>query len=112
MVPVTPLAWLLAAVLLLAGALNLRGPAFVREEFARLGFPAWARHAVGGLEWLAAILLLLPSWRGAGAVLAALVLLGVVASLARDAAWMRLEYPVVLLVLAALVGWATPWPAP
>ena len=106
MVPAATLGWLLAVVMLFAGGLNLLGPAFVRDEFARFGFPPWTRLAVGGLEWVAALLLVLPGWRAIGAGLAALVLLGVLAVLAREGAWMRLEYPGVLLVHAALTALA------
>jgi uncharacterized membrane protein YphA (DoxX/SURF4 family) len=99
----TGVALILAAAMAIGGTLNLAGPAFVREEFARWGYPGWLRPAVGVVEWVAALLLLLPATRPFGAALALAVLVGVLASLARDRAWLRCEYPAVLLVIALLV---------
>lgn len=99
----TGLALILAAAMAIGGTLNLAGPGFVRDEFRRWGYPAWLRPAVGAAEWAAALMLLVPITRAFGAALALAVLVGVLASLARDHAWLRCEYPAVLLVIAAMV---------
>lgn len=94
---------LLAAAMAVGAMLNLAAPGFIRAEFDRWGYPPALRIAVGTAEAAAALLLLVPSLRGIGAALALAVLAGVVFTLARDRAWLRLEYPIVLVVLAALV---------
>ncbi|MGG5817771.1 DoxX family protein [Falsiroseomonas sp. HW251] len=96
-------ALILAGAMAIAAVLNLRAPRFVRAEFARWGYPSSLRIAVGVVEAAAAVMLLFPSWRARGAALALAVLAGVIATLLRDRAWLRLEYPVVLAVLALLV---------
>lgn len=90
---------LLAAVLIWAAVLNAGGPEFVRREFARWGYPAWLRYSVALAELAAAVLLISAGFRW-GAWLALVVLAGVIASLARDRAWLRMEYPAVLAALA------------
>jgi uncharacterized membrane protein YphA (DoxX/SURF4 family) len=97
------LAVLLAAAMAIAAALNLSGPGFIREEFARWGYPPLLRLGVGAAEALAALLLLLPATRGAGALLAVGVLAGVLFTLARDRAWLRCEYPAFLAAVALLI---------
>ena len=98
------LAWLLALVFVWAGGLNLIGPGFIREEFDSWHYPPWLRSSVGVLEWLAAILLVWPVLRAIGCLVAMIVLLGVVVTLFRDRQLMRLEYPLVLLALAAIIA--------
>lgn len=93
----------LAAAMAIGAGLNLAAPGFIRAEFDRWGYPPLLRIAVGLAEALAAILLLVPATRGYGAALALAVLAGVVGTLARDRAWLRLEYPIVLVILALLV---------
>lgn len=97
------LAWVLVAVFAWAGALNLYGPSFVRAEFQRWGYPRGLRLAVGGAEWLAAVLLLWPASRFFGATVGLAILFGVVLSLGRTREWMRLEYPAVLITLCILL---------
>ena len=94
---------LLAAAMAIGAALNLAGPGFVREEFRRWGYPAPLRIAAGLAEAAAAVLLLIPAARPAGALLALAVLLGVLVTLARDSAWLRCEYPAALAILAVLI---------
>jgi uncharacterized membrane protein YphA (DoxX/SURF4 family) len=98
------IAVLLALAFTWAAALNLTGPDFIRSEFDAWGYPKWLRPLVGLLELAAAAALLFPASRVFGATLGAAILVGVVTTLARDRAWMRLEYPLVLLALCAYVG--------
>lgn len=98
------LAWMLAAILVWAGALNVVGPGFIRAEFEAWGYPAWLRIAAGLAEWSAALALLFPPTRVLGCALAIAVLLGVLATLARYRQWMRLEYPLVMLFLSVWIG--------
>lgn len=98
------LACLLSAVLIWAGALNVLGPAFIREEFEAWGYPNWFRIAVGLTEWVAAVCLVIPALRMTGCVLATAVLVGVVGTFWRDRQKMRMEYPLVLLALTLIVA--------
>jgi uncharacterized membrane protein YphA (DoxX/SURF4 family) len=95
--------WLLVAVFLWAGTLNLLGPAFVRNEFARWGYPSALRIAVGCAELAAALMLVAPATRPMGGALATLVLAGVIVSLWRTREWMRMEYPLILGALTVLI---------
>src|SRR3954451_6423405 len=90
--------WVLAAVFVSAGGLNLVGPGFIRDEFESWNYPPWLRTSVGVLEGVAAILLVWPRFRRLiGRLVAMIVLLGVIITLLRDRQLMRLEYPLVLL---------------
>jgi uncharacterized membrane protein YphA (DoxX/SURF4 family) len=96
--------WVVAAVFVWAGGLNLVGPGFIRDEFESWNYPPWLRTSVGVLEGLAAILLVWPRFRLIGCLVAMIVLLGVIITLLRDRQLMRLEYPLVLLALAAIIA--------
>ncbi len=95
---------LLAATLAWAGCLNLAGPHFIRAEFKAWGYSDRLRIAAGALEWSAAVAVLFPTFRLIGCLIAAAVLLGVLFTLLRERAYMRLEYPLVLLVLVLIVA--------
>jgi len=95
---------LLALAFAFAATLNLSGPQFIRTSFDAWGYPTWLRLLVGVLELAAAVALLFPASRPFGATLGAVILVGVLATLARDRVWMRLEYPLFLLALCAFIG--------
>lgn len=96
---------LLAAALAWAAALNAYGPQFVLLEFERWAYPRWLRLGVAAAEFAAAALLLSPAFMY-GSAIALMVLAGVIFSLNRDRAWLRMEYPAMLvaLALATLIG--------
>jgi uncharacterized membrane protein YphA (DoxX/SURF4 family) len=98
------LAWLLACLFVWAGALNIIGPKFIRDEFDSWDYPPWLRVAAGAAEWLGAFLLIWPQYRLIGCFVGIIVLLGVILTLLRDRQPMRLEYPLVLLALTVLVA--------
>jgi len=96
---------IIAGAFLIAGIINLSGPAMVRAEFAKFGYPDWLRMTVAATEVLGSILLLMKGtqWLGASILLA--VTLGVLLSLLRSREWMRMQYPFVLLfLLVVLLG--------
>ncbi|MBR0869442.1 DoxX family protein [Bradyrhizobium tropiciagri] len=95
---------LLSAVLIWAGGLNLAGPDFIREEFAKWGYSDGLRMSVGLAEWAAAIALIVVPFRMLGCALAAIILLGVIVTFARDRSLMRLEYPLVLLAIDMMIA--------
>jgi uncharacterized membrane protein YphA (DoxX/SURF4 family) len=98
------LAWLLACIFVWAGALNIVGPKFIRDEFNSWHYPQWLRLAAGASEWLAAVLLIWPRFRLIGCLVGVVVLFGVIVTLLRVGQLMRLEYPLVLLALAVLIA--------
>lgn len=93
---------LLAAALTWAAVLNAWGPEFVRFEFKRWGYPTWLRYGVALAELAAAMLLINAAFKW-GAWLSLGVLGGVLASLAKDRAWLRMEYPAMLAALAIVI---------
>jgi len=80
------------------------------EKFARWGYPSWFSFVVGGLEILAAVLLVHPRRRFLGAVILLFVLTGGVTThiINHDSISDSVAAPV-HLVLAAIVALAT-WP--
>ena len=61
----TLLAWPLALALLGAGVVNGAGPARIRDDFLRWGYPPWWNLVTGALEGLAAALIAWPATRAA-----------------------------------------------
>ena len=57
-----------------AGLFNMIGTAATRSDFVRWGYPPWWRHFTGGLEMATAILVALPTTRGAGLILGAVII--------------------------------------
>lgn len=94
--------WSLALILAGSAYLNLTGPDFVKEEFAHWGYPSWLPVAVGVAELLSAAALLFASTRSYGALLALVVLVGVVFSLSKTQEWLRMQFP--LLMAALCIG--------
>jgi uncharacterized membrane protein YphA (DoxX/SURF4 family) len=69
---------LLSALFVSAGLAQLVGPWFVRDRFARWGYPDWFRTAVGVWELEAATMLWSSQLRTAGAAQLGLLLLGAI----------------------------------
>lgn len=97
------LPWLVAAVFIHAGWLNVSGPSFIQEEFNRWGFPSWFRLAVGWLEVAGAVLLMFEASRFVGSVILIVIMLGVCFTIVRHADWHNLSFPLVLLALSAYI---------
>lgn len=100
----TLLSSLLAVVFAWAGCLNFFMPAFVRQEYENWRYPVWLGRLVGIAEWLTAAALITQFYPRAGLALGLMVLLGVIATLAKSSQWMRIEYPLVLAA-ASLIVW-------
>ncbi|WP_170984489.1 DoxX family protein [Rhodoligotrophos defluvii] len=98
------LCWIVAAALLIHGSANTAGADFARRAFESFGYPKWMLTTVGLAELTAAALLLYSPTRGIGVAIAGICLIGAVGTLARQRAWREMEYPAILLSLAALIG--------
>ncbi|QBR02619.1 DoxX family protein [Paraburkholderia pallida] len=82
-----------------AGIVNLAGPSFIRAEFAKWGYPNGFRVAIAIIELIGSLALLFATTRIAGASILLVVILGVLASFSRSREWMKMQYPLVLLLL-------------
>ena len=90
----------LVALFFGAGVVNAVGPAAIRGEFARWGYPPWWRFLTGGLEIVSAALIGLPATRPIGLALGALVILAAALTVLRFREYARLAP---LGVFAALI---------
>jgi uncharacterized membrane protein YphA (DoxX/SURF4 family) len=90
----------LGAVMTGAGAMNLVGPQRVRDSFARWGYPAGFHRVTGGLEVIAALLLLFPATSRAGAIGSVVILVAALMTLVRCREWGHLPGAVVLTLAA------------
>jgi membrane-bound metal-dependent hydrolase YbcI (DUF457 family) len=75
--------WLLVAGFFGAGAFNAIGTASTRADFARWGYPTWWCRMTGGLEIVAAILIVLPAGSLAGLVLGAIIVTAAILTVVR-----------------------------
>jgi len=75
------LLWLLILFFVVGGAVNLAGPAGVREDYRRWGYPSWFRFVTGTLEIVSALMTIAPATRPAGLVLGAVIMIGAAATL-------------------------------
>ncbi|MCX4160186.1 MULTISPECIES: DoxX family protein [Paraburkholderia] len=78
------LAMIVAALFVVAGAINLAGRGAVRSDFARWGYPVWFRWLCGALELLGAALLFGQQTRVLGLVLASAIMIGALFTLLRN----------------------------
>jgi hypothetical protein len=69
-------ALLLAAVFVAIGAVQLKGPAFVRDAYARWDYAESVRPITGTLDIVAGLMLAAPALRGWGIALAAVLSFG------------------------------------
>jgi putative oxidoreductase len=109
-------AWVLSVVLavgfLAAGGSKLAAVPYQVQLFGLLGFPVWFMYVTGVLEIAGAVALLIPRYAVVGAVLIICVMLGALASLLMHAQMSLLPATLVLLVLAAAVGYLRSWRLP
>lgn len=94
----------LAAMFVMSGLSKLTAAVAMVALFDAIGIGQWFRFVTGSLELLAAILLLIPAWSGAGATILVAVMTGAVIThlfvVGGSAA-----VPFALLVAATLVAW-------
>lgn len=95
---------LLAAVFLWAGITKFLGVSFWTESFPRWGFPVWMRWAIGAIECVGALLLLIPPVAIVGATLLAALMFGALVIQSSAGEFMVIPFPIVLLVLLVLLG--------
>ncbi|QEI07551.1 DoxX family protein [Pigmentiphaga aceris] len=99
------LAWGLAAFFLFGSVLNAIAPASIRASFTRWGYPDWFHYVTAALEFLTAVLLVLPAFRLAGVALAILVMIAAIVTLLHHDEHAHAVAPCVVLALATACGW-------
>ncbi|SAL13880.1 hypothetical protein AWB71_00448 [Caballeronia peredens] len=92
-----------ALAFLAAGVVNAIGPAPIRSEFEKWGYPAWLRLIVAAVEFGGAICMMLAETHRFGAVTLLIIVLGVLVSFIRSREWMRMQYPLMLLLLLIIL---------
>jgi hypothetical protein len=94
-------AWLVGAVLMAAGFVNLAGPRKLREAYANWEFPPRFYLVAGVLEVTAATFLAVPDMRIWGIALAGLIAFGAVVTLFNQRRYWS-AVPAIILMLALL----------
>lgn len=100
--------WILAAFLLFGSGLNAVGPRPIRADYVRWGYPRGFRFVTAGLELAAAILLVVPAFQLAGALLGASIMTAAVATTLKHGEPARAVAPALTLawaVTAAALIW-------
>jgi putative oxidoreductase len=103
---------LLALAFLGAGFTKLSSQPMMVTEFTAFGLPMWFMYVTGVIEVVSAVLVLIPRLSGIGAALLVCVMVGaLVAHISHGQAAM-IGVPVVLLVLAIVLGTLRGWSRP
>ena len=100
------LEWALAAFFGLAFVINTFLVKVVNPDYLRWGYPDWFHFVSGGLDLVAALLLMAPATRVFGVALGCAIMLAAVATVTYHREYKRALPPVVVLGLLAIVGWA------
>src|ERR1700677_836887 len=101
------LAWALAAFFTLGAVINVLAPASTAAEYRRWGYPDWFHFVTGALELATAVLLALTATRLLGAGLGGAVMLAATSTVIVHREYVRAAMPILILVLLAIVAWAT-----
>ena len=99
-------AWLIAAVFLLGGGLNVVGSTKLREEFANWGYPPWFHRVNGVLQLVAAALIMIPAYRLWGLLFGGLVCVAAALTLVRAGAFKMLPPSLILIVVITVLATA------
>jgi uncharacterized membrane protein YphA (DoxX/SURF4 family) len=112
----TIVTWILSVLLALAfvgaGLAKLSGQPMMVAEFTTFGYPLWFLYFTGALEVICAVLLLVPRLAGVGAALIVCVMIGALFSHLTHGQVAMIGAPVVLLILALVVGTLRGWIRP
>ncbi|HXV63197.1 MAG TPA: DoxX family protein [Vicinamibacteria bacterium] len=96
----------LGVVYLFTGGLKLAGMEMMIESFRGWGYSVTFMYVIGVLEVAGAVMLLTSRMRVYGATLISILMIGAVFTHLRAGEWMMVPGPMIMLALAATVGWA------
>ena len=98
---------LLAVGFVAVGALKLGGVSATRwgERFEQWGYPANAHYAVGVIEIIGGLGVLIPRWRGAASLILAVLMAGALGTHAVHGEFSRVVPPLILGGLACVMFW-------
>ncbi|RZJ32518.1 MAG: DoxX family protein [Brevundimonas sp.] len=99
------IAWAVAAFYVVGAIGNWIAPPTIQADYSRWGYPGWFHYLTAVMEMAAAVMLFLPEWRIAGAVLGTLVMLGALATVLRHREFTHAIAPSVVAAFSILVGW-------
>jgi len=99
------LRWILAAFFVFGGIGNIIAPEPIASDYIRWGYPDWFHFVTGGMELVAAVLLLSKA-RLYGAFLAVGIMLGAVGTLIIHQEYSHAIAPLTVLALTTLLIWA------
>ncbi len=103
------LSGLLAVAFFAAGLSKLTGQAMMLREFSLFGFPLWFMYFTGVIEIAGAVLVLVPRFAYIGAAALVCVMVGALLSHLTHGQAGMIGAPLVLLILAAVVGTLRGW---
>ena len=103
------IAWLIGAILMVVGFINLAGPRKLREAYARWEFPSRFYLVVGVLEVTAAAFLAVPEMRIWGIALAGLIAFGAVITLFNQRRYLSAVPAIILMVALLPASLAVPY---
>ncbi|MEO5731475.1 MAG: DoxX family protein [Byssovorax sp.] len=99
------LSGLIALAMIGAGGSKLTGSEEQIKNFAMLGYPAWFLYVTGIIEVVGGILLLIPRTAVFGVLLLGATMVGAVVSLLRIGDVAHAPFPLMFLLVIALIGW-------
>jgi uncharacterized membrane protein YphA (DoxX/SURF4 family) len=102
------IAWLVGAILMVVGFINIAGLRKVREAYARLEFPPRFYLVAGILEVTAAALLAIPEMRLWGIALAGLIIFGAVVTLFNHRRYVFAVPGIILMIALVPASFAVP----
>jgi uncharacterized membrane protein YphA (DoxX/SURF4 family) len=92
-----------------AGAAKLAAQPVMVEQFESFGYPLWSMYVTGAIEFVCAILVLVPRFAHIGAGVLACVMAGAIYSHLAHGQASMLVPPVLLFILALTVGTLRGW---
>lgn len=96
--------WILVAFFALGAVINFVAPKFLRENYARWGYPAWFHRVTAAFELVTAFLLVFPATRLPGAILGAVVMLAAATTTLRHREYTHSLAPLTALLLTSLTA--------
>lgn len=94
----------LAGVFCFSGVSMVLGTSPMGDRFIYWGYPTWFLSAIGAVETLGAVLLVIPRTGFLGSVVLGLVMAGALFTHIRHAEWFPALFVAIILFLLAMVG--------